>query len=355
MARVQRYVTTNVAYSSLSFRQSGWIPQTAQEVMASRLGDCKDMAALAKSLLDLAGMETHLVLVATRDQYGTRPGPIGPHFNHCILAYRLGANERFMDLTDPDQYWSRLPKGDQGAVALVIRRGNRDLINLPMDKSSERRIQRSLTTVLNDSGVAVIGAKTLRKGIFARAQRSGFRFLSPDERKQEMLRGLSEDYADVALDSLWFGDLEPTTDSAEYSYSFRGRQAVKASGPTRIFALYLPDRLSNFDIPDGEPKPSGLDLVSSWFTLGSYNTTGTVVFPARWKLLNKPAPIKLKTPYGEYSFTFALKGNVLSYTRKAVLEMGEVVPGKDVDKARSFLNQIAKNDDVQLVFTNNGK
>lgn len=355
VAKVQLYVTANVAYSSLSFRQSGWIPQTAQEVMASRLGDCKDMAAMAKSLLDLAGMETHLVLVATRDQFGTRPGPVGPHFNHCILAYNLGGKERYMDLTDPDQYWTRLPKGDQGAVALVIRRGNRELMHLPMDKSSDRSVQRKLTTVLNDSGVATIGARTLRTGIFARGQRSGFRFLSPEERKQEMLHGLSDDYADVALDSLWFGNLEPTSDSVEYGYNFRGRQAVKTSGPTHIFTLYLPDRISNFDIPDGEPKPAGLDLVSSWFTLGSYNTTGTVVFPAHWKLLNKPAPLKLKTPYGEYSFTFALKGNVLSYSRKALLEMGEVIPGREVDKARGFLNQIAKNDDVQLVFTDNGK
>ncbi len=355
VARVHRYVISNIAYSSLPFRQSGWIPQSSQEVLASRLGDCKDMAALAKSLLNLAGVESQLVLVATRDQFGTRPGPIGPHFNHCILSVHLGGKEKFIDLTDPYLHWSHLPKGDQGAVALVIKRGNNELTHLPVDSFGERRINRVLSTTLNDSGSAAIHATTSRAGIFARGQRDGFRFLSPEERNQAMLRSLSGDYADVVLDSLWFGNLEPTEDSIKYGYIFRGRQAVKMAGTTRIFALYMPDKISNNEIPDDKPRPSGIDLYGSWFSLGSFNTTGNVSFPSLWKLLNRPSPVHLKSAYGEYTLAFSLKGNMLTYSRKATFNLGNEVPAKDVLAVRNFLNQIAKNDDVQLVFTEKGK
>jgi tetratricopeptide (TPR) repeat protein len=355
VARVQRFVTSNIAYSSLSFRQSGWIPQSAQEVLASRLGDCKDMAALAKSLLNLAGLESHLVLVATRDEFGTRPGPIGPHFNHCILSYPLGGKVHYMDLTDPHLYWTRLPKGDQGAIALVIKRGNQELINLPIDISSERRISRNLKVTLSDSGVATIAVQSVRLGIFARSQRESYRHLAQEERKQEMLHTLADDYADIVLDSIWFGDLEPSTDSVQYNYTFQGRQAVKTAGPTRIFNLYIPDKVSSDDIPDGQPRPEGADLSRSWFSSGSYSLTGSLVFPARWKLLNRPSPIHLKSPYGEYSMIFSLKGNVLTFTRKARLEMEATILGKDVLMAREFLNQIVKSDDVQLVFTEKAK
>jgi tetratricopeptide (TPR) repeat protein len=351
IARVHAYVTGNIAYSSLPFRQSGWIPQSSHEVMASRLGDCKDMAALAKSLLELAGMKSHLVLVATRDEYGTRSGPVGPHFNHCILGFTLNGVPRYMDLTDPHLHWTRLPKTDQGSVALVAARGNRDLIRLPMDAPVERRVSRTFACVLNDSGAARIDARAVRTGVFARGHRDGFRYLNPEERRQEMIKVLSDDYADMVLDTLTFGNLEPVSDSMEYAYKFRGRQAVKVSGPTRIFALYLPDKLSNMDIPDDQPRPAGADLYASWYSVGTYVTRGTVEFPAKWKLLNRPAPVKVKSPFGEYSLTFTQKGNVLTYARTAVMNLAEPVQGKDVGKLREFLTQVAKNDDVQLVFT----
>ncbi len=353
--RVHAYVTGNIAYSSLSFRQSGWIPQTSQEVIASRLGDCKDMAALAKSLLQLAGMESHLVLVATRDEFGTRPGPVGPHFNHCILAYALNGAQRYMDLTDPHLHWTRLPKGDQGSVALVVARGNRGLIRLPVDGAADRRVSRKFACALSDSGSAAIDAHSVRTGVLARGHRDGFRFLNQEERRQEMLKVLSDDYADVVLDSLSFGDLGIGTDSIEYAYAFRGRQAVKISGPTRIFSLYLPDKLSNMDIPDDQPRPAGADLYGSWYSIGTYSTRGTVTFPSGWKLINRPAPVKIKSPYGDYSLAFNLKGNVLTYSRSAALSLAEPVPGKDVPKLRDFLTQGVKNDDVQLVFTAKGK
>lgn len=351
IARVHRYVTGNIAYSSLSFRQSGWIPQSSQEVIASRLGDCKDMAALAKALLQLGGMESRLVLVATRDEFGTRPGPVGPHFNHCILGFKLKGVQRFMDLTDPHLNWERLPRSDQGSVALVAERGNRGTIRLPVDGAADRRVSRTLECTLTDSGSASIDAGAVRTGVLARGHRDGFRFRSQEERRQEMIKVLSDDYADIALDSLEFGDLAADSDSIRYRYRFRGRQAVKMSGPTRIFALYIPDKLTNTDIPDDQPRPDGADLYPSWYSIGTYVTKGSLKFPAKWKLLNRPDPVKFKSPYGEYALSFALKGNVLSYSRTAVFNLAEPVPGAEVEGLRAFLTRVVKNDDVQLVFT----
>ena len=351
IARVHRYVTGNIAYSSLSFRQSGWIPQSSQEVIASRLGDCKDMSALAKALLKLAGMESQLVLVATRDEFGPRPGPVGPHFNHCILGFTLNGVRRYMDLTDPHLNWARLPRSDQGSVALVAERGNRETLHLPVDGAADRRVSRTFKCALTDSGSAAIDAVTMRTGVLARGHRDGFRFRNDEERREEMIKVLSDDYADIALDSLSFGDLGADSDSVQYRYKFRGRQAVKMSGPTRIFTLYLPDKLTNSDIPDDQARPAGADLYASWYSIGTYTTTGSVSFPSKWKLLNRPAPVKFKSAYGEYSLNFTLKGNVLSYARTAVFNLAEPVPGKDVARMRAFLTQVVKNDDVQLVFT----
>lgn len=350
IARVHYYVSNNIAYSSLPFRQSGWVPQTAQEALASRLGDCKDKAALAKSLLALAGIESHLVLVATRSEFGTRPGPVGPNFNHCILAVTVGGKERFMDLTDPDLPWTRLPWGDQGAIALVVRRGNRALTHLPEDAPAERRVDRKMTLSLADSGGAVLESRTVRTGVFAGGQRGSYRFLSQEERERNMRESLSSDYPEVSLDSVWFGDLEPRSDSVAYGYKYRSAHAVKVSGRTRIFSLNIPDHLLPDHVPDGAAHPEGVDLHSSPYCIGSFALTGNLTFPAKWKLLSLPSPVKLKTKYGEYELTFKLKGNTLAYARKGVFNFADTVPGPEVEKARAFLNKIVQADDVQLVF-----
>jgi hypothetical protein len=73
--------------------------------------------------------------------------------------------------------------------------------------------------------------------------------------------------------------------------------------------------------------------------------------PSLGRRLNRPAPVKFKSPYGEYSLSFTLKGSVLGYARTAVSNLAEPVPGRDVARLRDFLTQVVKNDDVQLVFT----
>ncbi len=348
--RVQRFVASVISYSSLPFRQSGWIPQPAQEVLASRLGDCKDKSALAKSLLALAGIPSHLVLVATRDEFDTRPGPIGPHFNHCLLAYTLQGRERYLELTDPYLYYTRLAKDDQGATALVIRRGNRTLMRLPVDGPDDRTSVRTVQCVLDDSGNAAIATHSVRTGLFARSIRSGYRFLSPEEQKTELRRSLLDDYTDVDVDSVHFGDLDAVTDSVQYVYGFTARQTVAASGATRIFRLFLPDKVSSQEIPDDARHAEGLDLYQASYSIGRFDQTGRIVYPKRWKLLDVPAPLHVRGPGGEYSLVFKVKGNTVSYRRQAVFRAGEPIPATQAKAARDFLTRIARADDVQLVF-----
>ncbi|MBW8886393.1 MAG: tetratricopeptide repeat protein [Fibrobacteres bacterium] len=351
LSRVQRFVSSGIAYSSLSFRQSGWVPQTAQEVLASRLGDCKDKSALAKSLLDLAGIPAYLALVATRNELGTRPGPIGPYFNHCILAYTLNGAEHYMELTDPNLHWTDLDKMDQGSIALVVRRGNNQLAALPVDPPSKRRVVRKVECRLDDSGDAIFVSRNTRYAGAANTTRAAYRFLSREERENRLRQSLSQDYPDIALDSTAFDDMDPAVDSSGYLFNFRARQAVKSAGPTRIFSLYIPDKLSAGEIPVDEPYPEGMDLYDMSYSLDAYQQTTSVSFPPTWKLLSVPPPVSLKTPFGEYSLSIQLKGKTLTYVRKATFNLGHPVTAANVAKARSFLTGIAKADDVQLVFT----
>ncbi|MEO8168542.1 MAG: DUF3857 domain-containing protein, partial [bacterium] len=65
---VYNFITENIRYSSVSFRQSPLVPQQARDVLVNRIGDCKDVATLCIAMLHEVGITAHHVLVNTADQ-----------------------------------------------------------------------------------------------------------------------------------------------------------------------------------------------------------------------------------------------------------------------------------------------
>ena len=61
------YIESNIRYSSVSFRQSAFVPQRASTTLTTRLGDCKDLSNLFVTLARMAGINAQMVLVDTRD------------------------------------------------------------------------------------------------------------------------------------------------------------------------------------------------------------------------------------------------------------------------------------------------
>ena len=144
------------------------MPQAAKDVLATRIGDCKDMASLGKCLMDIAGIKSWLVLVNTGIHYFTDHAFIGPNFDHCILQFETGDKTTYVDFTDRNTALGRLPSADQGAMALVIKPGNRDISVLPIDTPEDRLIRRDIVMQLDSSGTLRQTMKTLRRGIFPR-------------------------------------------------------------------------------------------------------------------------------------------------------------------------------------------
>src|SRR5690606_17886243 len=64
---IYEYIIKNIRYSSVSFRQSGLVPQNVSKTLSTRLGDCKDLSTLFVSLAANAGIQSQLVLIDTRD------------------------------------------------------------------------------------------------------------------------------------------------------------------------------------------------------------------------------------------------------------------------------------------------
>lgn len=133
--RIYYYITENMNYSSVSFRQSGYIPQKPSKTIKTKLGDCKDFSSLFLILAKRAELKTNMVLILTSD-YGKNELVLpSSDFNHCIVKVKIDGTDQFLELTDKYLPFGSLPLSLHNASALEIpfdnkEKGASDLIHL---------------------------------------------------------------------------------------------------------------------------------------------------------------------------------------------------------------------------------
>jgi tetratricopeptide (TPR) repeat protein len=351
VVRMHGYITGSIRYSYVPFRQSGWIPQDARDVLAAKIGDCKDMAALGKSLLTYGGIPSYLVLVNTTVRQYIDHAFIGPDFNHCILCCVIGGKDWFIDCTDNNLCASSLPKDDQGAMALVIRPGTTTPITLPFDKPGKRLKRRSIIASVDTTGRIVERGVTLRTGIYAAQYRELFRFESEEKKQSIMRRILARSYPDMTLDSFAIdGRLNSLSDSLDYHYAYTAKNAAAISGSTAVLAIHIPDAVEPDEYPTEETRRFPIDLFQADYDVCRQETNGEMSFPKSWRPISLPQNVTMNTPFGAYALAFSQKGNAIFYDRKATFNLTKQIPAESYGKLRDFLNAVSKADAVQLLF-----
>jgi hypothetical protein len=140
--KIYNYIEKNVTYSSIDFRQSGYIPQKPSKTLGTKLGDCKDLSALFVILGNQAGLKSNLVLVQTNDNSVQRLILPNLSFNHCIVKVNLDGKDTFLEMTDKFLPFNSLVKGNYKAKGLVIdtdknSTGPVDLIEIPVGNNSK--------------------------------------------------------------------------------------------------------------------------------------------------------------------------------------------------------------------------
>src|SRR4029079_10884987 len=150
---VHNFVVTSTSYVGLEFGIHGYKPYKVTQVLARRVGDCKDKAALTIALLREGGVPAELVLVRTRRGGHLDPEPASlAIFDHAIVYVpRL---DRYLDGTAEFSGPRELPAQDQGVTVLRVGARGSVLTQTPVLPSSENHVQRRWQVALEASGDA---------------------------------------------------------------------------------------------------------------------------------------------------------------------------------------------------------
>ncbi len=348
--KIHEYITKAIRYSFVSFRQSAWMPQPANEVLATKIGDCKDMSSLGKSLFDYAGIESNLVLVNTRDRNSIYPTFIGPNFNHCILSYLINDHRYYIDLTDNSLSVNKLPRMDQGALALIIKHDIDSLIHLPIDNNTKRNVIREISTNLDKDGRLINKVETIKSGVFASDMRTTYRFKSYKEQKKILKDILVSSYPEVKVDTFSLSDLYDLSDTIHYYYKYNAKNAAQFTGKTALYALDIPDRIHATSYPSEENRLYPIDMTHTWFGIGNFNTKGKLTIPKEWKLIDLPDSLSMSGEWGSYLLAFKINNNIITYRREANFNFNKPIKTKNSTELKNVLSKISQADNVQLMF-----
>lgn len=141
--RIYSYMSENLTYSYVPFKQSGFVPQKPAKTLTTKMGDCKDMSTLFVTLADLAGMKSNLVLVSTRDNGKTKLVLPSQSFNHCIVRVEIDGKGQYLELTDKNLPFGALPTSDLYAQILDIPRKYDPAFNYSLSQLVENRRMKS--------------------------------------------------------------------------------------------------------------------------------------------------------------------------------------------------------------------
>lgn len=150
VAGLHAFVAGQIRYQGLELGVHSYLPYPAPETLRRGFGDCKDQAALLHTMLQQAGIPSHLVLVRTRRLGHLQAlAPSLRAFDHVILY--LPSLDLYLDPTSPHHGLGSLPERLQGADALVIAPQTQQPTRLPSSTAEEHQERWRLAVDLRPS------------------------------------------------------------------------------------------------------------------------------------------------------------------------------------------------------------
>ena len=189
------FVRDNIRYRDVKFGGHSLIPQTAEQTLKDKKGDCKDQALLLKEMLETIGIKSYLTAIPL---HGTGYANLATiqQFDHMILYIPKTEStpEMWVDPTDKTGNDRPIPLDMEGKTAFIIDGKNSRIQTTPvLEDYEEHKAAFFHRLHIAGNGNAEFKDSVVLEGKFAASVRN--MFYSKDSKEQEQLmEGLLKQY-----------------------------------------------------------------------------------------------------------------------------------------------------------------
>ncbi|MEQ1677616.1 MAG: transglutaminase domain-containing protein [Chitinophagaceae bacterium] len=343
--KIYEYIEDNIRYSSVSFRQSAYVPQRASATLTTRLGDCKDLSSLFVTLAHMAGINAQMVLVNTRDNGDKEIMLPSVEFNHCIVRATLDNKKYYIELTDNNLPFASVPNNLGGSAILEIPSKNIKeaalLQALKADNRTKDVVKRvmDIKPVESDLGVSV---KTTKFGSLSSGVRDTYKDMDNEKQLKEMEKSIANGYKNnVKLEQVTFKDLAELEDSVVYSYSFKVKNEISEIGAIKTFRITYPDVVASLDNFSAETRTYPI-AYWQYEDVDVYETIVTITAPAGSKFMEVPASETLTFKDMKFTLQYTLKAPDKLVVTRRFANSRENIPAADYVAFKTFFEKIVK-------------
>jgi hypothetical protein len=325
VAALYAFTATKIKYFSMvSFGIGGYEPHTADEVLRSGYGDCKDKDTLLSALLEAEGFHSSSVLInpfRSLDPDVPSPWP----FTHVITMLPLGREEIWMDSSSGVLPLRMLPYTLRQKKALVIPpTGVPHFEETPAEAPIESSVLEMIDGKVDAEGSLDASVSITACGDSAALLRQSFLAAAGSELPatvRAVIKGVSEGVSDVKVSG--------TADFAEpFQVSFRVHTPKFLRVNGKISELTLP--MSDFslagtnDVGQNE-SDAGNSKPVEFGPPGEY-TYRVKLEVEPTQTLEGLSPVSLERSFGAYKARYRVQGNLLLAERKLTLRTNEAPP-----------------------------
>ncbi len=347
---VYSFITQEIRYSYVPFRQSGYIPQSARDVLVTRIGDCKDVATLCISMLAERGITAYSVLVRTNTHVWQKTPLPSVAFDHVIVMVPIDSSYLFMDLTAEDYPLGTVPFSDLNSQALLVRPGEMGLFILEPKYFLPNVMNLTTHIELHDDLGARITQRFTQTGARTAFFRGRWKGASTTDLERWLLEGLSIDMPDVRLVDYTIPDVNQLTPTLEYSITFDVPDFVMEASDLKIIRLpwYSPY----------EPTPAlSYEQRKYTYSFTRYVDTLTeiitLVLPPGYETLGLKSQEVFTSPIASVVKAASEQQSVVTIKRTSVNNRTFVEP-QEYQNYKSFYNNVARSDRQSLLFVPKG-
>ncbi|WP_462222077.1 transglutaminase-like domain-containing protein [Ferruginibacter sp.] len=297
------WVQDNVRYIAYEDGYSGYIPSSAQDVLAKKYGDCKGMANLLTEMMKLSGYDAHFTWIGTRHIPYPQSTPALCVNNHAICTLNYGGKTYYLDGTE-----SYVPFGEnafriQGKEVMIANGDKFEIKTVPPTTANDNKIYTKADFVLANES---LNGKV--KVTITGNERTDFH-----QSYQDLPTSSQKDYLN---DYLEFGNDNMVATNVKTS-DLKNRDLPVViegdvdlsntvntiSGDKYVGVDFFPKTLDKF-IPD-EKRVAGYDLD----VLVKFEDEIGLTIPADKKFIDKPDNLELKFDGYEFKGEYTITGN----------------------------------------------
>ncbi|MCD4655354.1 DUF3857 domain-containing protein, partial [bacterium] len=342
--RLYNYIIENINYSSISFRQSAFVPQKARDVLNTRLGDCKDVTTLYIAMLNEAGITAHYVLLNTRD-YGLNKNILPSiAFNHAIAAVEIDDTILYTDLTASNFPMGSLPRNDLGAFMLRVKPGVTTTELLP-EKNLIPGVRSYVSLVKFSGNDAEIQKKASRTGSTAGYFRNIHRYLGKKDRDQRLKGSISDEHQIVTLERFDLFEIETNTEEVRYEYDYKVTDFLAETGSFKTFKIPWGIGFNSRDGLSYEKREFPYRYIVGY---DNYTEDMTIKLPEGFEPVELPESITMNNPIIDFTYKISFKDGIISAQWNMVNKKSIVSPDEYVD-FKNFYNTVFKINRMQIL------